>query len=455
MMFSPQQAAQWTGGVWDTTPAVNAFSAVTHDSRTVTSGALYVAIRGENQDGSIYVPAAAQMGAAAAIVPADATLPNAPIPLLRTPDTRLALANLAAAWRSLRNPFCIGITGSVGKTSVKDFLAHLLEPLGPVAKTNGNWNNEIGLPRSLLTIAPDTKNGVFECGTNHPGEIAALARILRPNAAILTAIAPCHIGNFGSEQAIAEEKANLLRSIPPSGFAVLPSQSPFFPLFQEACRHCTIVSTAVLSQNNPCTADFVAQVLDETIGSFAVCEKQTNLTYMVKTGVPGVHMIHNALLAIAAARIRGVLPEQITARIQSSPRAPMRWQIIEKNGIRYINDAYNANPASMKAALETFAKTPSQGRHVAVLGDMGELGDKSQELHRLVGTMAARIHPDLLLCIGPQSLQIANAAIEAGFPSSALLHYPEIPSELPLQSGDLLLLKASRFMKLERLLPPQ
>ena len=219
MMFSPQQAAQWTGGVWDTTPAVNAFSAVTHDSRTVTSGALYVAIRGENQDGSIYVPAAAQMGAAAAIVPADATLPNAPIPLLRTPDTRLALANLAAAWRSLRNPFCIGITGSVGKTSVKDFLAHLLEPLGPVAKTNGNWNNEIGLPRSLLTIAPDTKNGVFECGTNHPGEIAAFSpRNPRssPSSKRLAGIVPLSQPPFSPKttpvQPILSRKSSMKRS---------------------------------------------------------------------------------------------------------------------------------------------------------------------------------------------------------------------------------------------------
>lgn len=454
-MFTPQQAAQWTGGTWDAIPAVESFSAVTHDSRTATPGALYIAIRGENQDGSVYVPAAAQKGAAAAVVPADAALPDAPIPLLRTLDTRRALADLAAAWRTFCNPFCIGITGSVGKTSVKDFLAHLLEPLGPVAKTNGNWNNDIGLPRSLLTIAADTKNGVFECGTNHPGEIAALARILRPDAAILTAIAPCHIGNFGSEQAIAEEKANLIRSIPSSGFAILPAQSPFFPVFQKACRNCTIVTTAVLNDNSSCTADFSARVLDENTGSFIVLEAASKRSYEVQTGVPGAHMIHNALLAIAAARMRGVRPDQIADRIHTAPRAPMRWQIIEKNGIRFINDAYNANPASMKAALETFAKTPARGRHVAVLGDMGELGDKSQELHRLVGAEAARLRPDLLLCIGPQAKQIANAAIDAGFPPSSLIHYPEMPTEIPVRSGDLVLLKASRFMKLERLLPPQ
>ncbi len=454
-MFTPQQAAQWTGGTWDAIPAVESFSAVTHDSRTATPGALYIAIRGENQDGSVYVPAAAQKGAAAAVVPADAALPDAPIPLLRTLDTRRALADLAAAWRTFCNPFCIGITGSVGKTSVKDFLAHLLEPLGPVAKTNGNWNNDIGLPRSLLTIAADTKNGVFECGTNHPGEIAALARILRPDAAILTAIAPCHIGNFGSEQAIAEEKANLLRSIPSSGFAILPVQSPFFPIFQKACRNGNIVTTAVLNDNSSCTADFSARVLDENTGFFIVLEATSKRSYEVQTGVPGAHMIHNALLAIAAARMRGVRPDQIAARIHTAPRAPMRWQIIEQNGIRFINDAYNANPASMKAALETFAKTPARGRHVAVLGDMGELGDMSQELHRLVGAEAARLRPDLLLCIGPQAKQIANAAIDAGFPPSSLIHYPEIPPEIPVRSGDLVLLKASRFMKLERLLPPQ
>ena len=460
-MFTPQEAARWTGGIWEHQPAVETFSAVTHDSRTVTPGCLYVAIRGETHDGHLFAAAARSAGASAILAAADAALPPG-MPALRVPDTRAALLALAAGWRTQCGAFLFGITGSVGKTTVKDLLACLLEPLGPVAKTAGNWNNDIGLPRSLLTLTPETAHGVFECGTNHPGEIRPLAETLRPQAALITGIAPCHIGYFGSERAIAEEKAELLRALPADGFAVLPAASPFYPVFCAAAP-CRIVPVAVRSPGEPAPEvplAFSAEITDAATGAFTVHEAETDRTWPVVTGLSGVHMVHDALLAIAAARMRGVSPESICARIAAAPRAAMRWERIERQSVVWINDAYNANPASMAAALETFAQTPCTGRRIAVLGDMGELGAPAMEeaLHRGVGLLAAKTKPDILVCVGERAAWIGSQARFAGLSAGAVRLCPDLEAAQKtlaglIRPGDLVLLKASRFMKLERLLP--
>ncbi len=453
--FTLAEALAWTGASPEGEPSA-AFPGVYTDTREPPAGRLFVALRGERFDGHRFAADAVAAGAGGVLAAADAPLPPG-LPALRVPDTAVALRALAAGYRAKVDPFVLGVTGSAGKTTTKEISAHLLGALGPTVRTRGNWNNDLGLPKSILAMPPDTRYAVLEAGTNHPGELAPLAALMRPDAAIVTNVGPVHIGNFGTEAAIAREKGELPRAVPAEGFVVLDAALPHFDELRDgvAARVVTTSSDAAAAPD----ADFVARNIDLADGSFDLFDRADGSTRRLATGLPGRHQIADALLAVAAARQLGVGWDEIAARLRSVPRVSLRWEESDRGGAHWINDAYNANPAAMESALEAFARVLPGARHVAVLGDMGELGEAAEALHRRVGRAAAARGVDVLVAVGPLSRALAEEARLAGLAATDIHLAPDALAARDLLArlvvpGDAVLVKASRSMGLERALPP-
>lgn len=449
--FSAAEAAEWTSGTWrGVAPAM--IQGIFTDTRKTIPGAMYIAIKGANFDGHAFVSQAMGAGACAVMVNTDANV-STDMPALRVPDTEKALCSLAAGWRAKVNPIIVGITGSAGKTTVKEWTSHLLGAAFRTARTLGNWNNGLGLPKSILAMASDTEIGVFEAGTNHPGEIAPLAGLMRPDCAIITNVGPVHIEFFGSEAAIADEKAEMIRAVPAKGFVVLDADSPHF-VFLSAQAKCRVVSISLGTDS-----DFRAAKYDADAGWFAVVDRASGIEHEIFTGQPGSHQIVNALQALAVARQFGVSWEAITERFAKVPRMPMRWEVMERDGVVWINDAYNANPLSMRKSVETLATLDSHGgMKIAVLGDMFELGEFEESMHRAVGTVVAKSGIDVLVAVGIRASKwLADAAIAAGMPAACVHKTQDALTarddmKTLLKPGAHVLVKASRGMALERVL---
>ncbi len=444
--------AEWVSGAPQSVPPT--FCGVTQDTRKLAPGCLYVALRGERFDGHDYVGQALRAGAAAALVEASWQAPAeaAAWPLIRVPDTRQALGEAARAWRLQSRAFIVGLSGSSGKTTTKEMAAVLFAAGGAVCATQGNLNNEIGLPLSLLSMPPDTAFGLFEVGTNHPGEIARLAGLLRPRAAILSSIGCAHIEHFGSIEAIAREKGALLSALPRAGFAVLCRETECFGLLSEL-SNAPVVTTSLATPD----ADFCGEVLDPLSGALRVTERETGVRTVLRSGLPGEHNASNLLLAFAAARSAGV-PAQGAAQALVNLSLPgMRWDVSTRGGVTFVNDAYNANPQSMVAVLRTFMKLPCGGRRVVVLGDMLELGSHAEELHRGVGRCVAELSPDSLLAVGKDTARyVADEAVKSGYAAARVSCFADAVAAAAalrdlIKPGDCVLLKASRGMRLERI----
>jgi len=450
-VFSASSAATWTRGVWQGL-LPDMIAGIFTDTRTPIPGALFIALRGPHFDGHVYAQQAFAAGACAVMADADATL-TGDFPVLRVTDTRKGLEALAAGWRARVAPCVIGITGSAGKTTVKEWTAHLLSAVGPTVCTPGNWNNDLGLPKSMLAMPKGTAFAVLEAGTSHPGEICDRAALMRPDSAIITNVGVSHIAFFGTEAAIADEKADLLRVLPSDGLAVLDADSPHFAMLasQVPCRLVTVSLTG--------KADYSAFDIDVDAGVFTVVERATGETCTIMTRQPGRHQIVNALQALAIARHYGLDWTGIVDRFASLPGIRMRWERIERRGIVWINDAYNANPVSMARALETFGAIDSAaGMKLAVLGDMFELGSDERRLHEDVGRHVARCGIDMLVAVGTRaSTWLADAAVEAGFKREHVYRTTDIDAARGfvtdlLVPGAYVLLKGSRGMALERML---
>lgn len=451
-VFTAEEAAAWSGGVWIGEMPKERIRGISTDTRSGVQGALYVALVGEQFDGHRFCSAAMAGGALGVMVNEDATIPEG-VSALRVADTAEALRRLAAGWRTHVGAWIVGITGSVGKTTVKEMTAHVLGGEGPTAKTRGNWNNAIGLPKSLLTMSEGTRYGVFEMGTNHPGEIAPLASLLQPDAAIVTNIGVAHIEHFGTEAATANEKADLIRAIPPSGFVVLDADSPHFAFLRAQAR-CRVVTTSVTGQG-----DYHATAMDAIRGHFEVIERGERVGVTLSVGRPGLHQIGNALFAVAVARALGLSWEMIQARFATlSQKTPGRWDVIEREGIQWINDAYNANPASMSKALETFAEVGRNvcGRKIVVLGDMFELGERAEVAHRAIGEQVAKQGFDQLVAVGSMAgTMIVAGALQGGLKREQIVSVPDAEAAREwlfahARAGDAILLKASHGIGLEK-----
>jgi len=441
--------AAWTGGVWD--GGVADVRGVTQDGRHMMRDGLYVALKG-NRDGHDYVLQAQQGGARAALVRHDWPRgAGITVPLLRVAETRSALGLAAAGRRRALNTFLLGITGSVGKTTTKELAAAVFSGAASTHATPGNLNNDIGLPLTLLSMPEETRTGVIEVGTNHPGEIAYLCRILRPDAAIVTAVGPVHLAHFGSEAAIAAEKAELIRSVPERGFAVIDADGAHASYLrsQAACR---IVSVRLGERD---TADYTGTGVDEDGGVVLVCERASGESRPLRSGLVGRHNATNLLLAVAAGRTAGLSWEVIERGLENLKLPPMRWQRTEAGGVVSINDAYNANPIAMRCALETFARTAASARRVVVLGDMRELGESSERFHRELGRLVAAGPWDLVVAVGKDARWIVEEAITTGFSAGATHHFKDTAAAAHgirdlVHPGDTVLFKASRGLTLEQ-----
>ena len=452
-VFDAAEFAAWAHGDAQALPAT--FCGVTQDSRQVTPGCLYIALRGERFDGHDFVAQALQKGAAAALVERAWRAPEeaAGWPLIRVDDARRALADVARAWRLRQTARIVGITGSSGKTTVKEMTAALCSGGGSVCATRGNLNNEIGLPLSLLTLGAETAYGILEVGTNHPGEIAVLADVLRPEIALISSIGSAHIEHFGSQEAIAFEKGELLRALPSDGAAVLCHETACFERLA-ACAAAPLVTSSLVTRD----ADFYGEPLDLLAGRIRVSERATGAEIELCCGLPGEHNASNLLLAFAAARTAGVSAADAAEGLACLTLPEMRWAVSKREGITVVNDAYNANPQSMIAVLRTFMQMPCDGRRIAVLGDMGELGAHAEALHREVGRVVAALAPDEMIGVGPNtSRYVADEAVKCGFPAARMMCCADTADaaailRMRVRAGDNVLLKASRKMELERVL---
>jgi UDP-N-acetylmuramoyl-tripeptide--D-alanyl-D-alanine ligase len=443
------QIAKFAAGSLAAGKAETTITRISTDSRTLQPGDLFVPLRGDNFDGHKFVQQAVERGAAGAMVEENwkGTTP-AGFALIRVADTLVGYQTLAANYRASLPLRVIAITGSNGKTSTKDFVAATLARKFRVTKTEGNFNNHVGLPQTMLAADLEDEIAVWEIGMNHPGEIAALAKLAAPDVAIVTNVGIAHIEFMGSREAIAAEKGSLAEAVTPSGTVILNADDPFTEGIAKLTR-ARIVLAGI--ENGSVRASDVRQ--SATGSEFTILEGAHRCRAQLP--VPGVHMVQNAMLAVAAGRAFGLSLEECAAGLASTPLTKARLQITEINGIQFIDDSYNANPDSMKAALRTLIELDADGRRIAVLGEMGELGEESERGHREVGETAAELNVDELIAVGPSGAAIAHAAEKAGLANSKAVDSPEKAAELLGENavpGDLILVKGSRTARMERVL---
>jgi UDP-N-acetylmuramoyl-tripeptide--D-alanyl-D-alanine ligase len=440
------QITEFAGANLDQGDGNKRIERISTDSRTIREAELFVALRGENFDGHRFIDDVANAGAAGAIVdrswkgkvPKDCAI-------LRAADTLLAYQSLAANYRKSLSIKVLAITGSNGKTSTKDFSASVLGRKFRVTKTQGNFNNHVGLPRTILEANSKHEVGVWEIGMNHPGEVAPLAKIAGPDAAIITNIGVAHIEFMGSREAIAKEKGALAEAVDPSGTVILNGDDPFSEgIAVRTGAHVVFAGT----KGGTIRAMDIQQSADGS--DFTIIEGAHRCRAQLP--VPGIHMVQNAVLAVAAGRAFGLSLEEASSGLAGAPLAKARLQIKEINGVQFLDDSYNANPDSMKAALQTLVELDAEGKRIAVLGEMRELGQETQRGHEEVGEAAAAFGIDQLIGIGEMAGIIAQAAKKAGLENSATVGSTSEAADLLheiTQPGDLVLIKGSRLARTE------
>src|SRR6266403_1154801 len=422
---------------------------ISTDSRTIKKGELFVALRGENFDGHKFVGATAKGGAAGAIVDLKwKGKVSDKFAIIRAQDTLLAYQNLAANYRKSLPLKVLAITGSNGKTSTKDFAASVLGRRFRVTKTQGNFNNHVGLPRTILEANSEHEVGVWEIGMNHPGEVAPLAKIAAPDAAIITNVGVAHIEFMGSREAIAAEKGALAEAIEAQGTVILNADDPFSEGIAARTR------AKVVFAGTTGGAVRAIEIRQSAEGSeFTIVEGAHRCRAQLP--VAGTHMVQNALLAVAAGRALGLSIEECAAGLAAAPLTKARLQIKEIGGVQFLDDSYNANPDSMKAALRTLVELDAEGKRIAVLGEMRELGAESERGHREIGETAATLGVDQLITIGDAAELIAEGARTAGLDkvSSArsTSEAAKLLSEMA-EPGDLVLIKGSRAARTEEVI---
>ncbi len=447
--LSIDQIAQFAGAVRQGGDGGRLVTHLSTDSRTLQPGDLFVALRGDNFDGHKFVDQAEQRGAVGAVVEetwSGKVSPN--FSLLRVADPLVAYQQIAAQYRRSLGIKVVAITGSNGKTSTKDFVASVLARRFRVTKTEGNFNNHVGLPRTMLEATAQDEVGVWEIGMNHPGEIAPLAQLAQPDVAIITNIGIAHLEFMGSREAIAREKGDLAASLGTSGTLILNSSDEFGEAIAQ--RTAARVVFAGLERG-----DVQAREIVQTASGaeFSILEGAHHCHAVLP--VPGLHMVQNALLAVAAGRVFGLSLEECAAGLAAAPLTRARLQIKTIRDVQFIDDSYNANPDSTKAALRTLAELETDGLRIAVLGQMTELGAESERGHEEVGRVAASLGIDQLIALGEGAAAIAAAARAAGLTNSRVVGSAGEAAKLlraETHPGDLVLVKGSRSARTEQVL---
>ena len=430
------------------------------DSRTVQPGELFFAVRGERLDGHDFVEQALSRGAISAVVRRDqvARYSN-PAGLLAVDDTLVALQTLATAVRKMWGKTAIGITGSMGKTTTKEAMAHLLAIRYRVHRTKGNFNNHFGLPLGLLTLEPEYDLAVVEMGMSHIGEIAALAHIALPNEGVVTNVAPVHLESFDSIAGIARAKYELIGALPHGGTAVLNADDEYVSQFGRDFKGKVVLFG--LKPNGHVPADVRAENI-EILGPegtrFDLVSREVRQA--VQSPLLGRHNVYNVLAAAAIALEHGITPSEIAAALPSLQAADKRGQVVQLGNITVLYDCYNSSPKALMAAVDTLGAMPGR-RRIAVAGEMLELGTAGEELHRECGRYMAEAHGsqsgsklDFLLGVRGLAEPMVEAARDAGMQAEFVATPEEAGEWLAREArdGDVVLLKASRGVKLEKAL---
>ena len=431
------------------------FTGVTTDSRAVKPGELFVALKGGNFDGHDYCVKAAELGAAGVVVSHDVEGLPAGVAVFKVEDTLLAYQQLAHAYRLKQQGLKVfAITGSNGKTSTKDLLAACLGAKYKVVKTQGNFNNEIGLPKTLLSIQPDTDIAVVEMGMRGLGQIAELCRIAEPDSGLITNVGETHMELLGSMENIGKAKSEIVVDLPSDGFAVLNGDNEYV-LAAAGKTKAQVVYFGLGENCDYRGSDIVTSALGTT---FTCTEKKSGKSVSVRLQLIGEHNVYNALSAIAGAACYGVPLEDSAKALATARLTGSRQEIIYIGDITFINDAYNASPASMEAALKTLAeaKKAAHGavRTIAVLADMLELGAISEDAHRRVGRWAVENGVDYVLTYGPEAAYISEEVKKLGGEGC---HYADRQGAADklrqlATSGDIILLKGSNSMQVGKML---
>jgi UDP-N-acetylmuramoyl-tripeptide--D-alanyl-D-alanine ligase len=419
------------------------------DSRTIQPGQLFFAVKGERMDGHDFVQQALDKGAVAAVVRKDELARYAvKTGLLAVPDTLVALQTLGAAVRRLWGKPLIGVTGSTGKTTTKEAIAHVLSSRFRVLKSEGNFNNHFGLPLMLLKIEPEHEAAVIEMGMSHRGEIAALAEIAQPEIGVVTNVAPVHLEFFKSVAEIARAKYELIESLPAGGAAVLNADDEYVSQFGrdfhgKVVRYGLHPSADVRAENIE-SRGAAGSVFDVVVAN----SREPAIMPLV-----GRHNIYNALAAVATGMERGLSLAESTGALATLAPADKRGAVVQVGNITVINDCYNSNPTALDAMVDTLAAMPAK-RRIVVAGEMLELGPSGGDLHRQSGQHMAKRGIDILVGVRGLAQRMVEGAVGAGI-RAEFVATPEEAGEWLVRetrAGDVVLLKASRGVKLERAL---
>jgi UDP-N-acetylmuramoyl-tripeptide--D-alanyl-D-alanine ligase len=421
------------------------------DTRSMAAGDCFVALSGDRFDGHEFVREVKDRGAVAALV-SNRLIPDLPddLGLVEVPNTLEALQLFAATYRRLLSVRTIGVTGSSGKTSTKELIAAVLHTRFKTKATEGNLNNHIGVPLTLIGLDEGDEYGVIEMGMNHPGEIAPLARMAAPEIGVISSIGSAHIEFFHNQAAIADEKSELISALPANGRAVLNSDD-------EWSRYISHRSKApVIWVGEGEHSTWRAEELQITTGGLSFKMVHGDDSVMVRLPVFNRVMAGNALLAAAVGDVCGLSLAEIAQGLESVRLPGARMQVAQARGAWIINDAYNANPDSMRAAVVALKEFPGAQRRLAVLGSMGELGQHAAEMHRAVGKFVAQQNIEFLLAVGPHADAYRAGAIAGGIDRDKVavaVDAEEATSGLltRMREGDAILVKGSHFMGLERL----
>ncbi len=440
-----EQAAKWCGGILDPKYKDVTFLGANNDTRKLEEGQLFIALQGE-RDGHDFIPAALEKGAAAVLC----THADGDYPAIVVPDTRIALGEIAHGERNRIGMKVVGITGSVGKSTTKEMVSTVLQSTYRVAKTPANHNNDIGMPMAVLSMPEDTQVAVLEMGMNHFREIAYLANIGRPDVGVIINIGNMHIEHLGSMEGILQAKLEILEGMHQRNGAIILNGDDNLLWNQKKTGKMKAVYFGV--RNPECT--LLAADVRQIPGELHFEVRRGNERFPLELPLEGEHYVHDALAAVAVGMELDVPILKIQESLSQFQNMSGRQEIFEKDGYIVIRDCYNAGPESMAAALAVLGNRP--GRHVAVLGDMLELGACTQAEHYKVGRVAAE-KADILLAYGPNSGRMLSGAYTGGMSRSAARAFTDKAKLVQVlrqlaKPGDVILFKGSRGMRMEQVL---
>ncbi len=451
MRFTLDDIARATGGSVSKADAGLEIEAIGIDTRRLPRGALFVAIPGAHFDGHDFLGDAQASGAEACVVRKGTRVPKGIVPV-EVDDTVKALGDMASWWRGRFKVPCVAITGSNGKSTTKEMASAIVEATGPILKTEGNFNNLIGLPLTVFRWDDDHAAAILEMGMNAPGEIRRLTEIARPDVGLITNVTAAHLEKLHTVEAVAHAKGELFEAMGDHGVAVINAEDRW--VREMSSMHGG--EKISFGMRNDCDVKFLHMETDGWDGmDLAISIREEE--HRVRLPVPGAHNVMNALAAVAVGVALGIDGREAVKRLAEFRPMSMRFERVQlSNGVRVVNDSYNANPESMRAAFRTVGSAKRSGRFVAALGDMLELGEQSAELHRRIGEDAAAMGVGGLFLIGDFAQVVAEGAQAGGLPESSILICEDVDQlcrevEEGIKAGDVLLVKGSRGMKMERL----